>query len=100
MGHSKVEIYAHIVWGTWKREAMITEQWQNRIYGCVRVEMERKGSQVVAIGGIADHMHVILRIHPKEAIAEAIRRAKGVASHMVNEHNTGIELTPLYRTVS
>jgi len=90
MAHSKVEIYVHVVWGTWKREEMVTEVWENRVYSCLRKELARRNSEVIAIGGVTDHVHALLRLSPTEALADLIRRAKGVSSHMVNENNTGI----------
>jgi putative transposase len=41
--------------------------------------------QLHAIGGMPDHIHLIVSIPPKIAIAEFVKRIKGGSSHYLNE---------------
>jgi putative addiction module component (TIGR02574 family) len=40
---------------------------------------------VIAIGGIADHVHVLVRFHPMARISEVVQHAKGASSHLVTQ---------------
>ena len=85
MPHRKAEIYLHFVWGTWKREAMLTPDCENRIYGCVRLEIEGLGCDVLAINGMPDHLHVVVRANPAVAVSNMVKQAKAVTTRMAND---------------
>jgi len=89
MAHSKARIYMHLVWATWQREPMITDEWENRIYGCIRGEIERT-SKVIAIGGISDHVHVLVQLAPTTSVSDLLQQMKGVSSRMVNAHRNTV----------
>jgi putative transposase len=39
-----------------------------------------------AIGGMPDHVHVVISIPPSQPIATIVGRLKGASSHYANEH--------------
>ena len=47
-------------------------------------------SDVLAIGGIEDHVHVLVRPATSIAPADLVKRMKGASSHMVN-HDIGCQ---------
>lgn len=47
------------------------------------------GLSIRAIGNVADHIHTVLSIPPKLAIAECVRQLKGGSSHAVNLRSGG-----------
>ena len=89
MPHSKSAIYVHIVWATWEREPMITEMWSNRIYGCIRSIINDQSCEPIALGGMPDHIHALVRLRPTVAVASLVKRIKGASSRMMNEQLTG-----------
>jgi REP element-mobilizing transposase RayT len=38
----------------------------------------------IAMGGVEDHVHVLVRIPPEISPSELVRQLKGVSSHLVN----------------
>jgi putative transposase len=58
MRHPWTQCYAHFVWSTWKRAPLITPQLQPRLYAAIQHQTSRLGADVIAIGGIEDHVHV------------------------------------------
>jgi REP element-mobilizing transposase RayT len=51
---------------------------------CLRNKCLELKCAPVAVGGIADHVHVLVRISPVISPSELVRQLKGVSSHLVN----------------
>jgi putative transposase len=85
INHSSfVEVYLHIVWSTWDRAPLLTPEVRPRVYLCIREEAARLKADIVEIGGIEDHVHVLLRLPATVSIATLVKQLKGSSSHLVN----------------
>ena len=62
---------------------LITPEIRDRIYPCVVAEAARLRCEVIAIGGIEDHIHVLIHTAPTAAVADVVKRFKGVSSRLV-----------------
>jgi REP element-mobilizing transposase RayT len=80
----RIDVFVHLVWSTWDRSPSITTAYEARLWGAIRMAIEGIGGQVVAIGGVADHVHVLVRVPATIALSELVKRAKGVSSHVMN----------------
>ena len=85
MRRAKAELYAHLVWATWDRAPIITAEVRAPIYGVMQRQASAMGCGVIAIGGVEDHVHVLLRFPPTVAIAVLVGRMKGASSHYVTQ---------------
>ena len=65
-------LYLHFVWATWDRHPYLVEPLRSRVYGCIQGECGRLGADVIAIGGVEDHVHVLVRV--PATIAPATKR--------------------------
>jgi putative transposase len=83
MRHPWTQCYAHIVWATWKRAPLLTAELQPRLYAELQHQASQLGAEVLAIGGIEDHVHVLVRFPPTLALAQLVQRLKGGSSHFV-----------------
>ncbi len=77
------EVYLHLVWSTWRRYPFITDELRARVYGALAHQCAEVGADVIAIGGMPDHVHMLVRMPTTIAIAELVRRLKGASSHLV-----------------
>ena len=77
------EVYLHVVWSTWRRQPFVTPDLQQRIYGALVNECAEVGADVIAMGGMPDHVHVLVRLPTTISIADFVRRLKGASSHLV-----------------
>jgi REP element-mobilizing transposase RayT len=77
------EAYLHLVWSTWRRQPFITTDLQSRVYGALAHQCAEVGADVIAIGGMPDHVHVVVRFPTTISIAELVRRLKGASSNLV-----------------
>ena len=71
-------MFVHLVWATWDRLPLITPAIQPRIYPCIQSEVHRMNAQAIAIGGIEDHVHVLVKYPPSLAISDLLKQMKGV----------------------
>lgn len=77
------EVYLHLVWSTWRRQPFITPNLKQRLYGSLAHHCAELGADVIAIGGMPDHVHVFVRMPATISISEFVRRLKGASSHLV-----------------
>ncbi|MCH7591584.1 MAG: IS200/IS605 family transposase [Planctomycetes bacterium] len=79
------QVILHFVFSTKRRVAYITPKIQTRLYdyigGIVRAE---KGT-LYAIGGMSDHVHLLLRWQTDASIADLMRTVKARSSRWVHQ---------------
>ena len=85
MRRSKAEIYLHLVWATHKRKALLTEDIERAVYRCIESEAHRSGCVVLAIGGMPDHVHLLVQVPSTVSAAALAKQVKGVSSTMVRD---------------
>ena len=74
-------LFYHLVWSTDGRRPLITPSIEAAAHRELRAVADRCGILVHAIGGIEDHLHVVVSIPPKLSVADAVQRLKGSSSH-------------------
>jgi putative transposase len=82
------QLFVHLVWATWDRLPLVTAELRPAIYGCIQAECSGLGAEVVAIGGVEDHVHVLVRLPTTVSVAELVKQIKGASSHLVT-HRLG-----------
>ena len=78
------QTYYHVVWGTKKREHIITDDRIELIRTSLTATALEHEAIVHAIGIMPDHIHVAITIPPKIAVSDLIGRMKGASSRRVN----------------
>lgn len=81
-------VYIHLVWATWDRLPLITDERENIVHASIRSECEGLKAGVVALGGIEDHIHLLAHVPSTLDVARLVKRIKGASSHLVNERST------------
>ncbi len=79
-------LFYHIVWGTKNRLDLIDPTWEKDLYGYLRGKATALECIPHAIGGIADHIHVVISIPPKLCVATLVGKLKGASSHHINQN--------------
>ena len=78
------KLYVHLVWSTRGREALIGSDWEQRLYACLgQIALENK-ARVLAVGGIVDHVHILVEYGFAVFLPTLIKQLKGASSHFVN----------------
>ena len=72
MRENFTQLYLHYVWATWDRLPLITPDIQQQIYAAIIAECNKLGCTVIAVGGIEDHVHLLIGFPTTLAVAEII----------------------------
>jgi putative transposase len=75
----------HCVFGTKERRKFITPEMQQRLWPFIGGIAKENGMKTLAIGGVADHVHVLLSLPATMAVAKAMQLIKGGSSKFVHE---------------
>lgn len=85
MAHSYQRGCYHFTWATWDREELLTRHIESEAYAIIRNRCKTFRAELYAIGGIADHVHLLVTVPTTIAIADFIKDIKGVSSNTLNE---------------
>jgi REP-associated tyrosine transposase len=83
MGAPYTQLYIHCVWATWDRLPILTTALERPVYAAITAKCQELKSPLIAIGGMPDHVHLLLRIHPAVSVADLVKGVKGSSSHLV-----------------
>lgn len=90
MRRDYTRLFLHAVWATWDRLALIEPAWEPRLYGALRSKCTELGCELLAVGSVANHVHVAVRFPPVLSISDLMHDLKGSTSHLVShEINPG-----------
>ncbi len=73
----------HLVWATKNRQPIITEDMEEPIRIALFNKAKDKNGQVVVVGGIEDHIHVVVAIPPAIDVSSFVRELKTASSRAV-----------------
>ncbi|HEU5070483.1 MAG TPA: IS200/IS605 family transposase [Verrucomicrobiae bacterium] len=82
---SYVSSYHHCVFSTKGRRPLITAALQERLWPFLGGIARQNKMKAIEIGGVADHVHILLSIPATMAIAKALQLIKGGSSKWVHE---------------
>ena len=83
--HSFTSIVIDCVWSTKKREPMLSSDIRNRIWPYLGGIARQNKMKTLAIGGTADHVHVLVSLPPTLSVAKALQLLKGNSSKWMHE---------------
>ena len=85
MPQSLVSLNVHIVFSTKHREPFIDGDLAPRLYGYMGGIVRNTASVLLAIGGVEDHVHLLVSLGRQVCIADLIRDVKSNSSLWVHE---------------
>jgi REP element-mobilizing transposase RayT len=89
MGRRAVNaVYVHLVWATWDRLPLVTDVLQPLVYRAIGAACVELGAEGIALGGVEDHVHLVVHLPATVSVAELLKRVKGSSSHLVT-HTPG-----------
>ncbi|HEX8906770.1 MAG TPA: IS200/IS605 family transposase [Longimicrobiaceae bacterium] len=79
------QLYIHLVWATWDRLPLLSSELLEVVDRAVRHECVELNVEVEAFGGVADHVHLLVRIPARVSVADLVKQVKGATSHLINQ---------------
>ena len=83
MSHRR--LYYHVVTATKRRAPLISAEVEAILFGAFEVKARAQGGKVIAVGGVEDHVHLVVAIPATIAVADSVRTLKASASRAVND---------------
>ena len=79
------QLHYHFVWATKGRVPIIEPDAEAQIYDLIRGKAAGLGANVFALNGMDDHVHLVVAVPPKLAVANFIGQVKGATSARYNQ---------------
>ena len=86
MRRSKIVMPVHLVWATYGRLPLIHIDHEEGLYACVRLEATKLRLDVLALGGVEDHIHLAIMLPATRTMAEIMKQLKGASSHYMGQY--------------
>ena len=80
-------VYLHLIWATWDRKMWIEPAIERRTYRMIISATRNLGCTTLAINGMPDHIHLLIKHTTTITIAEIVKRAKGTSSRLINKYS-------------
>ena len=77
-------LHYQLIWATHDRQPSITHEREKMFYGVLYQKAKELDLKIHAAGNIEDHVHVVLSIPPKIAVADSVRHIKGTSAFAIN----------------
>ncbi len=98
MADTYTKILVHCVFSTKHRRTTIEEP--EKLWSYVRGIARNRSSDVLAVGGTADHVHILLTLPSSLNISQLMRDIKANSSRYLNEKQRGFAWQDGYSAIS
>ena len=85
MSSTHSHLLFHLVFRTGHGRPLINPAFGPELHAYLAGIVKADGEQVLAIGGMEDHVHLLMRLRPSHQISEVVRRIKGGSSKWIND---------------
>lgn len=75
----------HIVFSTKNRRSLVTKHLKDDLYAYMGGIVRGEGGTLLEIGGMADHVHLLVKLKPTLALSDFLRVLKSNSSKWANE---------------
>jgi REP element-mobilizing transposase RayT len=86
MGSSYISNHVHVVFSTKNRAPSIKEEIQPKLWAYMAGIAENHGMHAVKIGGLEDHVYLLINLGGMMGIIKAVQLIKANSSRWMNEH--------------
>ncbi len=85
MAHSGANILLHLIFSTKRRQPLIKNEIRQDLFAYLGGIIREMGGTALIINGMADHVHMLVRIRPAQSTAEIVRVVKANSCRWVHE---------------
>jgi putative transposase len=91
MPHNYAANLVHCIFSTKDRRNTIPSHLQDRLWSYVGGIIRKLGCDLVAVGGTANHVHVLISLRPTTRLAETVQKIKANSSRWLGEQGVAFE---------
>ena len=85
MSSTHLSLHYHLVFGTKNRVPIIAVVWRERLHAYLGGVVRNVEGIPEAIGGVADHVHLLIGLRATVCLADVVRDVKAVSSRWVHD---------------
>ena len=89
MSSTHLSLHYHVVFGTKNHESLIALDWRARLHAFLGGVIRTLNGVPEAVGGVADHVHLLIGLRATHTLSDVLREIKSVSSAWVHE-NVGV----------
>ena len=87
MAHVYHRNFTHLVWATWDRAPLLTGEVEQKAYALIRSQCLQMSVTLYALGGVADHVHLLVSLPRTLCLADFMETVKGISSKALNDRH-------------
>jgi len=87
MGSTLTNLMYHVIFSTKGRESVIIRKFRDEVHRYMDGIIKGEGAILLQIGGMPDHIHMVIKLKPVHALSEIMRKVKGSSSKWINDQN-------------
>jgi len=84
MAHTLAKLFFHVVWSTKERSPLIQHHFRERLYKYMGGIIKAIGADLIEIGGIQDHVDLLICSKPDILISDMIRQIKARSTKWIH----------------
>lgn len=84
------KLYYHLIWSTKNRTPILTKEIRPDVYKYIGRTITMKDWHLIAIGGIEDHIHILIQKRPSKEISYVVSSLKSSSSRFIKKISTRI----------
>ena len=86
MANTYTSLQYHVVFSTKRRKPLLSEEVCQRLWPYFGGIARENGMEALEVGGVADHIHLLLVLPPSMSLSKAMQLLKGVSSRWLHEN--------------
>jgi REP-associated tyrosine transposase len=85
MSSTHLSLHYHIVFGTKNHEPIIPPAWRGKLHAYLGGMLRTMNGIPESIGGVSDHVHLLIGLRATHCLADVLRELKSVSSGWVHD---------------
>lgn len=85
MPSTHLSLHYHIVFGTKDHEPLIQPGWRGKLHAYLGGIIRTAGGIAECVGGVSDHVHLLIGLRATHRLADVLRELKAVSSGWVHD---------------
>jgi putative transposase len=86
MANTYTSLHYHLIFSTKRRERWIMPDFEERVWAYLGGIARQNEIKPLMIGGVEDHVHLLVCVPPSVAVSEALKRIKGGSSGWIKDN--------------
>ena len=87
MANTYSQITIQVIFVVKRRECLLKKEIRENLYRYITGIIKNENQKLLAIGGVSDHIHLLIGLKPDKKISELVKEIKANSSRWINENH-------------